>query len=110
MKSLIIALGFLPFLTIAQDEENEILRIKALRDRFDQQVEVQVYPNPSQDGKVIIDAVEGSEISLYSLSGNLITTFVLDSFSEGIPQLTTGTYLLIVRKDGLEQRKKLVVL
>lgn len=110
MKNLLLTLALLPFGLVAQDEENEILRVKALRDRFDKQVEVQIYPNPSQDGKVTIDAEEGSEISLYNLSGSLIVTYTVDSFSEGIPQLSTGTYLLLVRKDGLEQRKKLVVL
>lgn len=110
MKNFFLVLFVLPFSLVAQEEENEILRIKALRDRFDKQVEVQVYPNPSQDGKVSIDAEEGSEISLYNLSGNLIVTYTVDSFSEGIPQLSSGTYLLLVRKDGLEQRKKLVVL
>ncbi len=110
MKRFLITLSLIPFLTIGQNEENEILRIKALRERFDKQVEVQVYPNPTSDGRVTIDAEDGSEVSLYNLSGHLIVNYTVDPFSEGLPQLSTGTYLLLVRKNGLEQRKKLVVL
>lgn len=109
MKLLSLLIGLVSFAAMAQ-EENEILRVRALRDRFDQQVKVTVFPNPSLDGKISVAADEGSSVIVYDLSGNEVFSSSNSMGETSISALNPGTYILVVSKNGIIQKEKIVVL
>ncbi|SNT15242.1 Por secretion system C-terminal sorting domain-containing protein [Ekhidna lutea] len=68
---------------------------------------VSVYPNPASE-KIIIETVQGLEISIYDLTGRI---FVEASIIKGITELSLndmneGVYLVrIISEDGIETKK-----
>lgn len=90
-------------------EENEILKVKALRDRFDQMLEVKVYPNPAVGGFVYIDSPSPVSYELFDLSGASLRrddgVSVID-----IGDLPKGSYIISIWMEGMEKREKLVIL
>jgi hypothetical protein len=97
-------------MVFAQTEENEILRVAALRAKFEQKLEVLVFPNPSSEDRVWIKSEEGGVYQLYSLSGDLVTAGEMTGETIELTDLFPGTYILQVEKDGRVSRSKLVVL
>jgi hypothetical protein len=106
-----IAMLFMSAVLFAQEsEENEILRVAALRQKFERNIEVKVYPNPSTDNRVSIEAEQGANYKLVTLSGEIILSGVFEEQRIELTELFPGTYLLLTEKDGRIDRSKIVVL
>ncbi|HET8885774.1 MAG TPA: T9SS type A sorting domain-containing protein [Salinimicrobium sp.] len=70
-----------------------------------------MYPNPSRDGKVTIQTVEGSEISVtvFDILGKKVISKSLSNNELNISGLKTGIYLVQVSQNGATVTKKLIV-
>ena len=107
----LILSGCVSFSLFAQsDSDNEILRVAALRAKFDEQLEVLVYPNPSSDQTVWLKGDYGASYMLHTLSGQLVLEGIIDDQQVRLTDLFPGTYMMTVEKDGKVARSKVVVL
>lgn len=109
MKVLIVFSVVFSFAVFGQ-EENEILRVSALRSRFDKIMDVKVFPNPTSDGRVTIQGNPGTSYHIFNLSGAEIKSGLMEQESVSLDDINTGTYILVLQLDGLERHEKLVIL
>jgi len=109
MKLLILFFAFIPLISLSQ-EENEILRVSALRARFDKIMDVKVYPNPTSDGRITIHGEPGTAYQIFNLSGSEVQFGSIEQESVFLDHLQTGTYILLLKQNGVERREKLIVL
>lgn len=73
-------------------------------------LEVEVYPNPS-DGNVFVKGKEGSVVTLYSLSGTYVGTWIINAEEKvAITDLPEGSYLCSLNNNGTRVVKRFVVL
>ncbi len=75
---------------------------------------VSIYPNPSADGKFKVDVKKGdiSKLSVYDLLGNKVYEMnqkMIGSFDIDLSNLSNGTYLVEVTKDGKPAFNKVVI-
>jgi hypothetical protein len=92
-----------------KDEEvNEIEKISELVSGS--VLSVEVYPNPS-DGNVFVQGKEGSTVTLYSLSGTYVGTWLIGAEEKvAITDLPEGSYLFSLKNNGTRVVKRFVVL
>lgn len=106
-------IAFLPlFLVIsvgalAQNEDNEIIRIQKKRELA--ACEVLLYPNPSTD-RVFINAPLGSSCEIYSAQGTYVGTWKIEQEGVELNDLGTGTYFAVIRNEGALVRRNFVIL
>jgi len=73
-------------------------------------LEVEVYPNLS-DGNVFVKGKEGSVVTLYSLSGTYVGTWIINAEEKvAITDLPEGSYLCSLNNNGTRVVKRFVVL
>lgn len=73
-------------------------------------LEVSVFPNPSK-GNLTIGGKEGSTVTVYSASGIYVGTWIIGAEeSVSLEDLTTGSYICSVERDGVRCMKRFVVL
>ncbi|MFO0494170.1 MAG: T9SS type A sorting domain-containing protein [Flavobacteriia bacterium] len=71
---------------------------------------VEVYPNPS-DGNVFVTGKAGSTVTLYSLSGTYVGTWIINAEEKvAITDLPEGSYLCSLNNNGTKVVKRFVVL
>ena len=71
---------------------------------------VEVYPNPS-DGNVFVTGKAGSTVTLYSLSGTYVGTWIINAEEKvAITDLPEGSYLCSLNNNGTRVVKRFVVL
>ena len=71
---------------------------------------IRVYPNPA-DQHFFIDNVNGSELSIFNSSGDLVTNMKVMNEKQqvNISQLSSGLYFIKIKADGQNRIEKLLV-
>ncbi|GAB4015409.1 T9SS type A sorting domain-containing protein [Spirosoma koreense] len=75
-----------------------------------------VYPNPSSDGRITLETIEdlsNAEVSVFSLSGQLLFTSQISSFNErkaiDLTGLSQGVYLVRVKSAGYDVSRRFII-
>jgi len=73
-------------------------------------LEVSIFPNPSK-GKLTIEGKEGSTVTVYSTSGIYVGAWIIGAEdSVSLEDLTSGSYICSIERDGTRCVKRFVVL
>lgn len=77
---------------------------------------VSIFPNPSADGMINIEAVEdliGTKIMIYDLYGRIMADYTIDKFNTlkriELPNLHGTTYIVKISSGGLEKTRKVLI-
>lgn len=91
-----------------ESSENAIQEIS--EKRIGLEMEVSVYPNPSE-GRIFIEGKNGSSITLYSLEGTYVGSWVIGLEEKvEITDLPQGTFVCMITEGQNRISKKIVVL
>ena len=107
----VIPMLLIGFLSISQSEDNEILRVKQLRDDCVERSKcvVSVYPNPSS-GPVKVEAPRGAICKVFATSGTYVGTWTVYENGLSLSDLPTGSYIMTVTYNGISRRSRVVIL
>ncbi|MGO1584878.1 DUF5074 domain-containing protein [Mesonia sp.] len=73
-----------------------------------EKLQLAIYPNPTTE-KLYLSTQEKAEVSIYSLSGNLIKKATYTNNGINVNTLSAGIYLVNVKQNGKQQTLKLIV-
>jgi hypothetical protein len=91
-----------------EGHDNDILKISNAVQAS--ALEVSVFPNPSE-GNLTIEGKEGSIVTVYSTSGIYVGTWIIGAGGRvSLEDITTGSYICSVERDGSRCMKRFVVL
>ena len=69
-----------------------------------------IYPNPTKDFIEFKNIKTGSEISIYSLSGELVEKYIYNSYKHSLENIKTGIYLIEVQQNLNKEYFKIIKL
>lgn len=76
-------------------------------------MEFNIYPNPVVDHLIIAseENIENGKVSIFDISGRLVVETTIDGKNSRIslPEMKSGTYIVVVSADTFEERHKIVV-
>ena len=70
----------------------------------------EIYPNPTKDFIEFKNIKNGSKISIYSLSGELVEKYIYNSYKHSLENIKTGIYLLEVQQNLNKEFFKIIKL
>ena len=92
--------------TQQSESQNEIKNVAGMR----RELEVAIYPNPTQ-GKFVIEAKEGASVAIYSSNGTYVGTWIVGSDGKlTIEDLPQGSFVCSIVIGEIRSIKKLVIL
>lgn len=78
--------------------------------RESMEMEVSVYPNPSE-GRIFVEGINGSSITVYSMEGTYVGTWLIGLEQKvEISDLPQGSYVCMISEGQNRISKKIVVL
>lgn len=88
--------------------ENDVMRIKDVREAFE--MEVKVYPNPSE-GTVFFEGLPGTTFTIYSAQGLYVGTWVIEPGLRIVSaDLSQGSFICLMTSGERQLTKRIVVL